>query len=53
MPGNLFWPNDEKRGTTTSCDNWNDRSEKVLDGPTKWFKVGRMTWIEMYKTRRA
>ena len=26
MPGNSYWPYDDKRETGTSCDNWNDQS---------------------------
>ena len=43
---NLFWPCDEKREARTSSDNWNDRrktQEKMLDGLTKWQKVGQVT----------
>ena len=43
MPGNLFWPCDEKRETRTSCDDWNvgkkTQQEKIYDELTKWFNV--------------
>ena len=42
-----FFGHDEKRDTRTSCGNWNGRGEtqreKMLDGLTKWLKVGRVT----------
>ena len=44
----FVWRCNEKRETRTSCDNWNERWEtqqgkKMLDGLTKWLKVGRVT----------
>ena len=49
-PSNLFWPCDEKTETRTSSVNLNvegkgsrGKREKMLDGLTKWLKLGRVT----------
>ena len=39
MPGNVFWPWDERRETKTSCENWNDY-KKMQQGKTSSTSVG-------------
>ena len=40
-PSYPFWPCDEKRGTRTSCDNWNGNNRrKMQQRETTWKDVG-------------